>query len=152
MRIQKLGLEATPHVGRAKNWMRKHLVLLLPSLLITAAVLVVGSSFDASAAKKCITIGQKTICFNDGKGQKNIDGNNRGEQNGGGGGGGGDDQGNDDTPKLESKPFDCSKVQCDAGEVTLAKPNKYGACCEPAGGLCPADRPVGTPPNCCAHG
>ncbi len=148
-------------------------VVQLASLLIAAAVLVVGPSFNADAAQKCIKIGQKSVCFNDGKGQKN----NGGEQNGGGagdhGGGGGGDQGgggggndggggdqggggqgggNDDTPQPQSKPLDCAKAQCDAGEVKLDKPSKYGACCAPAEGLCPADRPVGTPPNCCAHG
>ena len=131
--------------------------------LIASGFLVFGYTVHASAAQKCIKIGQKTICFDDGKGQNQNDGNNPGNQNGGGdqggggGGGGGDGNqggggGNDDTAKPQSKPLDCSKAQCDVGEVKLDKPSKYGACCTPAEGLCPADRPVGTPPNCCAHG
>ena len=125
--------------------------------LLAAAIVLVSSSFDASADKKCITIGQKSICFDDGKGQNNNNGGNAGQNGGGGdqggGGGGGDQgggggQGNNNPPK----PLDCSKAQCDAGEVKLDKPSKYGACCAPAEGLCPDDRPVGTPPNCCAHG
>ena len=134
--------------------------------VVAATILVAGSTSDASAAQKCIKIGQKTLCFDNGKGQKQNGGDNAGNQNGGGGadqsnGGGGGDQGgggggqgggNDDTPTPQSKPLDCSKAQCDAGEVKLDKPSKYGACCTPAEGLCPADRPVGTPPNCCAHG
>ena len=141
--------------------MRNPSFLELASLLIAAVIFVAGSTFDASAAKKCITIGQKSVCFEDGKGKKNNDGGDAG-QNGGGdqGGGGGDqgaeggDQGGDGGQGLNNtaKPFDCSKAQCDAGEITLDKPNKYGACCEPAGGLCPADKPNGTPPNCCAQG
>ena len=41
---------------------------------------------------------------------------------------------------------------CPPGYVVLDKPNKYGAFCEPREGFCPADRPLGTPPNCCAQG
>jgi len=157
--------------------MHKSHVLKLATLLFAASIFVVGFSFDASAARKCITIGQKSICFDDGKGQNNNNNGGNAEQNGGGGdqggggnqgggggdqggggggdqggGGGGDQggggQGNNNTPK----PLDCSKAQCDAGEIKLDKPSRYGACCAPAGGLCPDDRPVGTPPNCCAHG
>ena len=130
---------------------------------MAATILVVGSSFDASAAQKCITIGQKTLCFDNGKGKKtndggNIDNSGGGDQGGGGGGGGqGDDGGNGGggnagNPQPQTKPLDCAKAQCDAGEIKLDKPSKYGACCAPAEGLCPDDRPVGTPPNCCAHG
>ena len=45
--------------------------------------------------------------------------------------------------------------QCPDGYRVLDKPNKYGAYCEPieqAPPQCPADRPVGTPPNCCPQG
>ena len=142
--------------------------------LIASGLLVFGSASEASAAKKCISIGQKTICFDNGKGQKqdgenqtggagsqggdqgNDGGNGGGDQGGGqgndggnGGGGGGDA---DNNPQPQAKPLDCSKAQCDAGEIKLDTPSRYGACCAPAEGLCPADRPVGTPPNCCAQG
>jgi hypothetical protein len=132
--------------------MRKLHFLKLAVLLFAASIVVVGSSFDASATKKCITIGQKSVCFDDGKGNKNTDGDNAGENgdNGGGGNqGGGGEQGGGQGNNNTAKPFDCSKAQCDAGEVTLDKPNKYGACCEPKEGFCPPDRPSGTPPNCC---
>src|SRR5262249_38692339 len=102
--------------------------------------------------KQCITLGQKSICFDDGKGKKNNDDTNNGANGGDGDQGSGENGGKADTPKAQSKPLDCSKAQCDAGEVKLDKPSKYGACCAPAEGLCPDDRPVGTPPNCCAHG
>ena len=143
--------------------MRKPSFLDLASLLIATAIFVLGSSFDASATKKCITIGQKSVCFDDGKGKGNNDDANTGANGGGdqgnGENGGGGDQGNvggggnqGDAPKAESKALDCSKAQCDAGEVKLDKPSKYGACCAPAEGFCPPDRPKGTPPNCCAEG
>ena len=53
--------------------MRKPLVIQLALLLIVAAIFVLGSSFHASADKKCITIGDKRICFEDGKDKKNDD-------------------------------------------------------------------------------
>lgn len=48
------------------------------------------------------------------------------------------------------KPRDCGP-----GYRALEKPNKYGAYCEPIDQgppKCPADRPNGTPPNCCPPG
>ena len=74
--------------------MRKLHFLKLAVPLLAAAIVSVSSSFDASADKKCITIGQKSICFDDGKGQNNNNGGNAG-QNGGGGnqGGGGEGSG-----------------------------------------------------------
>lgn len=141
--------------------MRKLHFLKLAVPLVAAAIVLVSFSFDASADKKCITIGQKSICFDDGRGQNNNNGGNAGQNGGGGdqgggggdqGGGGGGDQGGGGGNNNTAKPLDCSKAQCDAGEIKLDKPSKYGACCAPAEGLCPDDRPVGTPPNCCAHG
>jgi hypothetical protein len=49
----------------------KPLVVRLALLLIAAAILVLGPSFNAGAGKKCITIGEKSICFDDGKNKKN---------------------------------------------------------------------------------
>ncbi|MGA9604735.1 MAG: hypothetical protein WBQ82_11540 [Methyloceanibacter sp.] len=141
--------------------MRKPLVIQLVSLVIAAAVAVLGSSFDASAAKKCITIGGKTVCIDDGQDKKSNNNNNPGNDGGSGNNDnpeGTNDTGNNgagtnDTSKSATdKPLDCSKAQCDAGYVKLDKPNKYGACCEPAEGFCPSDRPNGTPPNCCPQG
>ncbi len=51
------------------------------------------------------------------------------------------------------------KISCPVGYVTLDKPNKYGACCEPKEGLpptpteqeaekCKFPGQIGTPPNC----
>ena len=69
------------------------------------------------------------------------------------------DKDDDDKPK-KSKPFNCKKAKCDAGEVKLDKPNIYGACCQVgAEPLKPKTAPaepekckfpgeVGTPPNC----
>ena len=141
--------------------MRKPLVIQLVSLVIAAAVAVLGSSFDASAAKKCITIAGKTVCIDDGQDKKSNNNNNPGNDGGSGNNDnpeGTNDTGNNgagtnDTSKSATdKPLDCSKAQCDAGYVKLDKPNKYGACCEPAEGFCPSDRPNGTPPNCCPQG
>jgi hypothetical protein len=45
--------------------------------------------------------------------------------------------------------------ECPPGYRVLSKPNKYGAYCEQieqAPPKCPADRPVGSPPNCCPQG
>lgn len=129
--------------------MRKPLVVQLASLLIAAAILVFGSSFDASAAKKCITIGQKSVCFDDGKGKKNNDADDAGNKDDGAKQ---DEQTkDDDTPKVQSKPFTCENAKCEAGTVVLDKPNKYGACCQPIDS-CPPERPSGTPPNCCPQG
>ena len=60
----------------AENWMRKPLVIQLALLLIAAAIFVLGSPLDASAGKKCITIGDKRICFEDGKDKSNDDADN----------------------------------------------------------------------------
>src|SRR5687768_7349162 len=53
--------------------MRKPFVIQLALLLIAAAIFVLGASFDADAAKKCLTIGQKSVCFDDGKSKKGND-------------------------------------------------------------------------------
>ena len=47
------------------------------------------------------------------------------------------------------------RADCPAGYRKLNKPNKYRAYCEPIDQgppKCPADKPNGTPPNCCALG
>ena len=119
----------------AENWMRKPLVIQLALLLIAAAIFVLGSPLDASAGKKCITIGDKRICFEDGKDKSNDDADNAKSQ----------------------KTCAKKKISCPAGYVVLDKPNKYGACCEPKEGLPPTPieqkckfpgSQVGTPPNC----
>jgi hypothetical protein len=87
--------------------MRRASVIQLASLLTAATILFVGSSFPASAAKKCITIGGKTVCLDDGKGNKGKNGDAPGKDgngkndNGGNanGGNGGAPQGGDDQPK-----------------------------------------------------
>lgn len=120
--------------------MRKPLVIQLTLLLIAAAIFVLGSSLDASAGKKCITVGDKRICFEDGKNKKGND----------------DDEKNDDGGKQDEQKEDAAdkpgERACPPGYVVLDKPNKYGAFCEPKEGFCPPDRPSGTPPNCCAEG
>ena len=145
--------------------MRKPLVVQLASPLIAAAILILGSSFNASAAKKCITIGEKSICFDDGKGKKGNDGggaagkNDNGQNDNDNGKNDDKPKGEDDAakgegddqPKAEPKPLDCSKAQCDLGYIKLDKPNKYKACCQ-AVDRCPPERPSGTPPNCCEAG
>jgi hypothetical protein len=138
--------------------MRKPFVIQLALLLLAAAIFVLGASFDADATKKCLTIGQKSVCFDDGKSKKGNDDadpvtddfgeaepatEDLGENDANGAAGGEDDQ-----PKAATKPFTCAKAQCDAGEVKLDKPNAYGACCQPMD-RCPPERPSGTPPNCC---
>ncbi len=114
------------------------------ALLLIASAIVAGSASSAIAAKKCITIGAKSICFDDGKGKTtNDDADNDGNGDAGGGG-------NKPQPTTGNK---CQgEITCPPGYVVLDKPNKYGACCEPKEGFCPPDRPVGTPPNCCAEG
>jgi hypothetical protein len=57
-------------------------------------------------------------------------------------------------PKKE-KPPQQQEEACPSGYRKLNKPNKYGALCEPIDQgppPCPADRPNGTPPNCCPEG
>jgi hypothetical protein len=54
--------------------------------------------------------------------------------------------------KEKQKP---QQEECPQGYRKLNKPNKYGAYCEPIDQgppKCPADKPNGTPPNCCAPG
>jgi hypothetical protein len=120
--------------------MRRLLLIQLALLLITGAV-VAGSSSFASAGKKCVTIGEKRVCFEEGKNKKNDD-----------------DDDDDDDHKLKKKAGNkCEgEISCPAGYVVLDKPNKYGACCEPKEGLpapastekCKFPGEVGTPPNC----
>jgi hypothetical protein len=119
--------------------LRKPLVVRLASLLVAAAILILGPSFNAGADKKCITIGDKSICFDDGKNKKNNDDDEK------------DDAEKKDQPKKTGNICE-GEVACPPGYVVLDKPNKYGACCEPKEGFCPPDRPSGTPPNCCAEG
>jgi hypothetical protein len=76
---------------------------------------------------KCITIGEKRICFED-------DGENDGPQR--------SEEGSNER-------------SCPPGYVVLDKPNKYGSLCEPKEGLpkteaekCKFPGMVGTPPNC----
>jgi hypothetical protein len=96
--------------------------------------------------KKCITIGDKRICFEDDA--KNRD----------------DDDDDDDKPKKKKRGNICGgETACPPGYVVLDKPNKYGACCEAKEGL-PKQAPaqeaqkckfgmIGTPPNCsCPEG
>lgn len=122
--------------------MRKPLAIQLASLLIAAAIFVLGSSFNASAGKKCITIGEKSICFDDGKSKKSNDDD--------------DLRKNDDGGKQDEQNKDAAEKPgeraCPPGYVVLDRPNQYGAFCEPKEGFCPPDRPSGTPPNCCAEG
>ena len=54
--------------------------------------------------------------------------------------------------KEKEKP---KEEDCPPGYRKLSKANKYGALCEPIDQgppKCPADKPNGTPPNCCAPG
>jgi len=119
------------------------------ALLLIVGATVAGSPSLAIAGKKCITIGTKSICFDDGKGKTTNDNNNAdndadNDGNGDAGGGGN---------KLQPTSNKCQgEITCPPGYVVLDRPNKYGACCEPREGFCPPDRPVGTPPNCCAEG
>ena len=115
--------------------MRKPRFIRLSLLLIATAIFVLGSSSTASAGKKCISIGDKRICFEDGKNKK----------------GNADDDNGDGKPQTTGNKCQ-GEIACPPGYVVLDKPNKYGACCEPKEGFCPPDRPSGTPPNCCAEG
>jgi len=122
--------------------MRRPLVIQLASLLIAAAIFVLGSSFDVNAGKKCITVGEKSICFDDGKSKKSNDDDDPGKKDGGV---------NQDEQNKGAADKSGDRA-CPPGYVVLEKPNKYGAFCEPKEGFCPPDRPNGTPPNCCAEG
>jgi hypothetical protein len=70
-----------------------------------------------------------------------------------------DDDDDDDKPKNKKKSGNICEGNnhCGAGETDLETPNKYKACCEPAGGFQTAPKEaekckflgeVGTPPNC----
>ena len=98
--------------------MRKLLLIQLALLLIAGAI-VAGSSSFASAGKKCVTIGEKRVCFEEGKDKKNDD----------------DDDDDDHKPKKKAGNKCEGEISCPAGYVVLDKPNKYGACCEPKEGL-----------------
>jgi hypothetical protein len=50
--------------------MRDSVVVRLSLLLIATAIFVLGSSVIVSAGKKCISIGEKQVCFDDGKNKK----------------------------------------------------------------------------------
>jgi hypothetical protein len=116
--------------------------------VLTLAGLVFSSVPYAGAIAKeqCITVGQKKVCFDDGKNKKEDDD----EED--------EDEDNDDKPKESKKEFTCEKARCEPGMVVLDKPNKYGACCEAREGLpppktaepekCKFPGEVGTPPNC----
>lgn len=89
--------------------------------------------------KKCVTVGDKRICFEDDAKNRNDD---------------------DDKPKKKKTGNKCQgEISCPAGYVVLDKPNKYGACCEPkdaspdkqpapAAEKCKFPGQVGTPPDC----
>lgn len=98
----------------------RRLLLIQLALLLIASAIVAGSSSFASAGKKCVTIGEKRVCFEEGKNKKNDD-----------------DDDDDDDHKLKKKAGNkCEgEISCPAGYVVLDKPNKYGACCEPKEGL-----------------
>jgi hypothetical protein len=124
--------------------------------VLTGAIVLLGASlflnisgdtgsFEAllamapQAKQKCITIGEKRVCFEDGAKKKNDD-----------------DDDDDDEPKSKKATKDCRKARCEPGLVVLDKPNKYGACCEAREGLpppktaepekCKFPGEVGTPP------
>jgi hypothetical protein len=131
---------------------------LIPSALrvLTGAIVLLGAALFLSMSgdsvnaeillamapqekKKCVTIGEKRVCFED-------DAKNRN-----------DDDDDDDKPKKKKTGNKCQgEISCPAGYVVLDKPNKYGACCEPKEGLpapastekCKFPGEVGTPPNC----
>jgi hypothetical protein len=98
-------------------------------------------AMQPQAKERCITIGEKRVCLTEGPKKKNDDGD--------------DDNQN---PKPEKATKNCKKARCEPGFVVLAKPNKYGACCEAREGLpppksaepekCKFPGEVGTPPNC----
>ena len=142
----------------------------IPSLLrvLTGAIVLLGASLFLNisgdtgsfevlfamapqAKEKCITIGEKRVCFEDGAKKKNDDDDDDD-----------DDEDDDDKPKKSKDkviPKKCGKkVRCEPGFVVLDKPNQYGACCEAREGLpppktaepekCKFPGEVGTPPNC----
>jgi hypothetical protein len=125
--------------------MRNSVVVRLVLLLTATAIFVLGSPVNASAAKKCISIGEKQICFDDGKNKKN--------KNDAGGADAGNDNApaNDNAPPNNATPDNATpqntgnkcqgEVACPPGYVVLDKPNKYGACCEPREGFCPPRPP-----------
>ncbi|ODA68124.1 hypothetical protein A7A08_01294 [Methyloligella halotolerans] len=56
---------------------------------------------------------------------------------------------------MKQKQEERQRPDCPPGYRQLRRPNKYGAYCEEiqqAPATCPADRPNGTPPNCCPPG
>jgi hypothetical protein len=131
--------------------MRRILFIQFALLFLGAMAIDLASNASAEtllsmAKQKCVTIGEKRVCFEDGKSKKSNDDD--------------DDDDDDDKPKKKKKTGNIceGKIVCDPGYVVLDKPNKYGACCEPKEGFpTPAPAPaekckfpgeVGTPPNC----
>ncbi|MGH6734632.1 MAG: hypothetical protein ACRECX_00925 [Methyloceanibacter sp.] len=89
----------------------------------------------------CKIIDRKLVCGKDIGGDKN--------------GGGAKKQDDKDQENKKKTGNICEgEIACPPGYMVLDKPNKYGACCElvEQKATCPADRPVGTPPNCCPEG
>jgi hypothetical protein len=142
-----------------------NLMSFIPSVfrVLTGAIVLLGASvflniggdtgsseallaMGAMAKEKCITIGEKRICLEDGAKKKNKNDDDD------------DDDDNDDNSKPAEATKDCKKARCEPGLVVLDKPNKYGACCEAREGLPPPKQQeaekckfpgeVGTPPNC----
>jgi hypothetical protein len=121
-------------------------LLLFGAIAIDLASNASAETLLSMAKQKCITIGEKRICFEDGRNKKSDDVEE-------------DDEDNDEPKKNKKTGNICEgKIVCDPGYVVLDKPNKYGACCEPREGF-PAPAPaeaekckfpgeVGTPPNC----
>jgi hypothetical protein len=122
------------------------------AFLAIAAVLVIASVHcgSAIAKEKCITIGEKRMCFEDGKNKKGNDAPAEKEDN---------DDDDAGVAKPQATGNKCEgPIVCDPGYVVLDKPNKYGACCEAREGLpppktaepekCKFPGEVGTPPNC----
>ena len=141
----------------------------IPSLfrVLTGAIVLLGASlvgaqasplvssgtaalpFDAyivRAGLKCELVEGKLVCGKSKTKQQDDDG---------------DDDDDEDKPtksKDKNIPKNCKKARCEPGMVVLAKPNKYGACCEAREGLPPPKQQeaekckfpgeVGTPPNC----
>jgi hypothetical protein len=90
--------------------------------LVIAVAFIIDPAFygGAFAKEKCISIGGKRVCFEDGKNKK---GNAEDDDNNG-----------DGEPQPTGNKCQ-GEVACPSGYVVLDKPNKYGACCEPKEGF-----------------
>jgi hypothetical protein len=137
------------------HWLAISAIVLVPSSAASAGAgwsspnFVPAPTLLVPVRDQCITIGNKRICL-----ETEKKGNTDEEPPNGGDAGGMDGAnqpgGADDTTE---------DADCGEGYVKLETPNKYGALCEPVGGLptpepvtCRADQ-VGVYPNCqCASG